>query len=350
MVHEIETPFLWFAQLIDGKPKPWKHFSLDGVMVNAYEILGKMKAKNEVRKKGIHRYLEFKGPIMMDSGGFQFMKKKELDIDPKKILKLYEESKPNFGVILDHPLSPGLSRKEKMDRWFKTLTNTRIMVANHNTDSIKLVPAVHGHKLDEIKWFLQKLERISVFDFLGIGSLVPSVFNIKGAGGITNVVGIVNFVREKLPDRRIHVFGVGSTRTMHLMFYAGADSIDSSGWRSKAAYGAIQLPGTGDRYITPRKRHKPYRDLSEVEIEILAQCECPVCKEEGLEKLKTSFTARAIHNAWTFQKEVEKARELIKMNEYENYVQEILTESSLSSAFRFTMELKRHSQPTRVFS
>jgi tRNA-guanine family transglycosylase len=341
MVHEIETPFLWIAQLIDGKPKPWKHFSLDGVMVNAYEILGKTKANNEVRRKGIHGYLEFQGPIMMDSGGFQFMKKEELDMDPKKVLKLYEESKPNFGVILDHPLGPNLSHEEKMDRWFNTLTNTRIMVANHNAGCTELVPAVHGHKIDEIAWFLQQLDKISAFDCLGIGSLVPSVFSTKGAGGIANVVEIVNFVRKTLPDRKIHVFGVGSTITMHLMFYAGANSVDSSGWRTKAAYGAIQLPGIGDRYITQRKRHKTYRDLSESEKELLAQCECPVCKKEGLEKLKRSFTSRALHNAWIFQKEVEKARELIKMNEYESYVQEILIRSSLLSAFKFAMELKK---------
>jgi len=341
MVHEIETPFLWFAQLIEGKPKPWKHFSLDGVMVNAYEILGKTKANNEVRKKGIHGYLQFRGPTMMDSGGFQFMKKKELNIDPKKILELYEESKPNFGVVLDHPLGPNLSHEEKMDRWFKTLTNTRIMVANYNTNCSELVPAVHGHEIEEIDWFLQELDRISAFRCLGIGSLVPSVFSTKGAGGIANVVEIVNFVRKKLPERRIHVFGVGSTLTMHLMFYAGADSVDSSGWRTKAAYGAIQLPGIGDRYITSRKRHKTYRDLSENEKEILAQCECPVCKKEGLETLKKSFTSRALHNAWIFQKEVEKARELIKMDEYESFVQEILTQSSLSSAFKFAMELKK---------
>ena len=340
MVHEIETPFFWIAQLIDGKPKPWKHFALDGVMVNAYEILGKTTVNREVRRKGVHRYLEFRGPIMMDSGGFQFMKKKELDVDPKKILGLYEDSKPDFGVVLDHPLGPNLSHKEKMDRWFRTLANTRTMVANHNTDCTKLVPAVHGHKLDEIEWFLKKLIDISDFDFVGIGSLVPSVFSTKGAGGIVNVVEIVNFVRKKLPDRIVHVFGVGSTLTMHLMYHAGADSVDSSAWRTKAAYGAIQLPGIGDRYITPRKRHKKYRDLSEKEREILTQCKCPVCRKEGLENLKESFAARAMHNAWTFQKEVEKARELIKKNEYEDFVEDILAESSLSYAFKFSMRLK----------
>lgn len=340
MVHKTETPFFWLAQLIDGKPKPWKHFSLDGVMVNACEILGKTKANNSVRKKGIHGHLEFKGPIMMDSGGFQFMKKKELDIDPKKILKLYEESKPNFGVVLDHPLGPNLSHEEKMDRWLKTLTNTRIMVANHYTDCTKLVPVVHGHKLEEIEWFLQELDKISAFDFLGIGSLVPSVFSTKGAGGIANVVEIVNFVRKKLPERRIHVFGVGSALTMHLMFYAGADSVDSSGWRTKAAYGAIQLPGIGDRYITPRKRHKTYRDLSENEKEILAQCECPVCKKEGLETLKKSFTARALHNAWVFQKEIEIARKMIENNEYESYAQKVLENSAFYNVFEYAMKLK----------
>ena len=340
ILNRIDTPFLWFAQLVDGKPKPWKHYSLDGVMINAYEILGKKRANKEVRKRGIRGYLGFEGQTMMDSGGFQFMKKKELDMNPKKILKLYEDSKPDFGVVLDHPLAPNLSHKEKAYRWFKTLANTRIMMANYNTNHTKLVPVIHGHSLSEIEWFIEELNKISTFDVLGIGSLVPSVFSTKGAGGISNVVEIVNFVRKKLTDRKIHVFGVGSTLTMHLMFYAGADSVDSSGWRTKAAYGAIQLPGVGDRYITSRKRHKKYRNLSKKEEEILNQCECPVCKREGLEKLKKSFNSRALHNAWVFQKEVERARELIGQEDYEIYVKNILSETPLSYLFEHAKKIK----------
>ena len=43
----MERPFLWFAQVINGKPQPWKHFPIEGLMVNAYEILKKNKVSAE---------------------------------------------------------------------------------------------------------------------------------------------------------------------------------------------------------------------------------------------------------------------------------------------------------------
>jgi 7-cyano-7-deazaguanine tRNA-ribosyltransferase len=128
-----------------------------------------------------------------------------------------------------------------MRRWKKTLENTQIMISREGNGSTTIVPAIHGYSEKEIEWFLNKLFEIGRFSYVGIGSLVPSVFNTKGAGGITNVIKILDFVREKMPDTKIHVFGVGSTLTMHLMFYAGADSVDSLGWRTKAAYGVISF-------------------------------------------------------------------------------------------------------------
>jgi 7-cyano-7-deazaguanine tRNA-ribosyltransferase len=338
MTRKTESPILWFSQEINGSPKPWRHFKIDGLMVNAYEILQMKVTREKIKDKGIHRYLEFKGPITMDSGGFLFMKKKILDIHPQEVLRLYELSKPDFGVVLDHPLEPNLPQTERKRRQLKSLKNTRYMIDSKRGHNPELIPVIHGHSSQTVAWYIRALNRISDFETYGIGSLVPSVFSAKGAGGIYNVLRIVSYVRKKLPDKKIHVFGIGSTLTMHLMFYAGADSVDSSGWRTKAAFGAIQLSGIGDRYITPRKRHKTYPDLSNRERNILTRCKCPVCRKEGLDELKRSFKARALHNSWVFQKEVEKTRELVKKNEYESYLQMILTRSRLSNAFRYAMK------------
>jgi 7-cyano-7-deazaguanine tRNA-ribosyltransferase len=339
MARETESPTLWFSQIVNGQPRPWMHFRMDGIMVNAYEILQKRRTYGIVEEKGIHGYLKFPGPIMMDSGGFLFMREKALDVNPEEVLKLYESSRPDFGVVLDHPLEPNLSRTERRRRRMKTLKNTEFMVDSKKGHNPELIPVIHGHSSQAVSWYMRALGRISDFETYGIGSLVPSVFNTKGAGGIYNVLRIISYVRKKVPDKRIHVFGIGSTLTMHLMFYAGADSVDSSAWRTKAAFGAIQLSGVGDRYITPRERHKIYRNLSPAEKEILAECKCPVCRKEGLEELKRSFKARALHNSWVFQKEIEKTRELIKKDEYENYLQKILTRSTLSNAFKYAMKL-----------
>jgi tRNA-guanine family transglycosylase len=336
---QIKTPFLWFTQLINGKPKPWDYFEIDGVMVNAYEILRKNHA-NTIAKKGIHNYLNFKGPVMMDSGGFLFMKKNILEVHPKTILELYERSKPDFGVILDHPIQPNLSRNERKKRQRKTLENTRYMVTLQKGKNPMLIPVIHGYSLQTVSWFIDQLNKIGDFEIYGIGSLVPSVFNTKDAGGIYNVVKIVSFVRKRLPDKKLHVFGVGSSLTMHLMFYIGADSVDSSGWRTKAAYGAIQLPGMADRYITKRKKHKDYPKLNKEERKILNNCDCPACKRNSVDSLMQSFQLRALHNAWVFQNEVKLARELIEDNTYDKYVERILQKTPFNHVFQYAKKLK----------
>lgn len=335
-----KTPFLFLSQLVDGSPKPWEYFEIDGLMVNAYEILNKNRTCKLVCEEGIHKYLGYQGFLGMDSGGFLFMRQKSLDVHPQKILNLYESCKPDLSVVLDHPLEPGLSKIQKRKRQLKTLENTEYMMKSRTSENPLLMPVIHGYSLQSVRWYLKALDKIGEFGTYGIGSLVPSVFNAKGIGGIYNVLRIVSFVRKLLPEKRIHVFGVGSTLTMHLMFYSGATSVDSSGWRTKAAFGAIQLSGVGDRYITERKRNKNYRDVSDDDIKILAQCRCPVCKEEGLIRLRKNFKDRALHNAWVFQKEIEKTRRLVEEGKYEEYAERVLINSPFRNAFAYAKHIK----------
>jgi len=340
---KIDTPFLWFSQLIKGVPKPWKHFKIDGIMINAYEILQNPSINEKIKTQKVHKFLQFKGPIAIDSGGFFFMKKRILNVKPSDILKIYQESKPDYGVILDHPIGLGISEKEIRKRQLRTLKNTKIMIELHKESNPELIPVIHGHNTKSVEWFLDRLNKISdEFQTYGIGSLVPAVHNLKGSRiKIYDAVEIISFLRKKLPDKKIHVFGVGSTLTMHLMFYAGADSVDSSSWRTKAAFGAIQLQGIGDRYITTKKKHRRYPDLSRDEMKIIENCNCPACKNHGLEGLRESFSLRALHNAWIYQKEIERARKLVKRNEYEEYVGKMLKGSRFFKVFRYVKELKQ---------
>jgi tRNA-guanine family transglycosylase len=298
---KFEVPFLWFTQSVRGYPRPWYFFKIDGLMLNAYEIIRNKSLVNHIKNEGIHKYIKFNDLITMDSGGFLFMKRGEISITPEEIMNLYEESKPNFGVILDYPLTPNLPRDIMEKRLLKTIENIKRMLEVRRSTNPEIIPVIHGYDVEIIKYYVKKLQEVGEFNIYGIGSLVPSVFNTKGIGGIHNVIKIVSFVRTLLPDKILHVFGVGSSITMHLMFYIGADSIDTTSWRIKAAFGAIQLPGVGDRHITPRKRHKHYPTLSREEQKILDECECPACKREGLEGLIRSFTLRALHNAWVYQ-------------------------------------------------
>lgn len=323
---EIEFPFLWLTQLARASPKPWKYFDVEGIMLNAYDILKKPSIDVKMRDRGVNDYLNFKGVVAIDSGGFLFMKHKEIPISPEELVEAYEKWKPKFAVSLDHPITPSLSTNMIRKRQISTLKNIEIMNDIRSTKNPILIPVIHGYRESDLRWYIRRLDKLGDFPIYGIGSLVPLAKGIKGLkGGLDKAIDVVMIIKKLLPNKRIHVFGVGSSLTMHLMFLSGADSIDSSSWRSKAAYGAIQLPGIGDRYITGRTK-KGYPNLSPEEQDIANKCGCPACKKYGLDGLKRSFSLRAIHNAWVYQNEVYKARYYITMglDKYLEYVNNIM--------------------------
>lgn len=323
--NRLKFPFLWLTQLSNLYPKPWEYFEVEGIMLNAYEILNKPIIARRLKKHKVHKYLGFDGHVAIDSGGFLFMKHNKVPLSPEKLVEMYETWKPNFAISLDHPIFPSLPEKIIKERQKLTLENLRIMVETKTSGNPILIPVIHGYNRSSLQWYIRELEKIGEFDIYGIGSLVPLVRGIKGAkGGLYKAIDVIRTVKELIPDRRIHVFGVGSSITMHLMFLAGADSVDSSSWRFKAAYGAIQLRGIGDRYITGKANPK-YPNLSEEEIEEIKKCQCPACREHGLEGLKESFKLRAIHNAWIYQQEIKTIREKIEEGTYEEYVKKIVS-------------------------
>lgn len=322
---QLKFPFLWLTQLSNLYPRPWEYFEVEGIMLNAYEILNKPTIARRLGKHKVHKYLGFDGYVAIDSGGFLFMKHNKVPLSPEKLVELYEKWKPNFAVSLDHPIFPSLPEKIIKDRQKQTLDNIKTMVETKKSGNPILIPVIHGYNRSSLQWYIQELEKIGEFDIYGIGSLVPLVRGIKGAkGGLYKAIDVIRAVKELIPDRKIHVFGVGSSITMHLMFLAGADSVDSSSWRFKAAYGAIQLRGIGDRYITGKASSK-YLNLSKKEMEDAKKCQCPACRDYGLEGLKKSFSLRAIHNAWIYQQEVKTIREKIEEGTYEEYVRKIVS-------------------------
>jgi len=59
------------------------------------------------------------GLVMMDSGGFQLMRR-NIRITPAKVLEIYKQAEPDIGVVLDFPFNP-LDLNSRMKRWKKTL-------------------------------------------------------------------------------------------------------------------------------------------------------------------------------------------------------------------------------------
>ncbi|MCS7135354.1 MAG: tRNA-guanine transglycosylase [Candidatus Aenigmarchaeota archaeon] len=303
----IRTPCFWIGIEPFSKPNILDYMHLKTILVNGYKILDK-----HVNIGKIHDYFKADA-IMMDSGGFQLMKK-NIDVSADKVLKIYRETKPDIGVVLDYPFNPQ-NPSDRFERWKKTIENTKIMFAN--SDGVVLMPVVHGYTTEELKNACREVKEITDPKIVGIGSLVPLVktVNMKKFMEISKtepfkfLIRAISTVRNEFPESFLHVFGVGSSTTMHLMFSLGVDSIDSMSWRLKASYGAIQLPAIGDRFITAKNgKRKELKEFS-----LLKNCTCPVCKNKSIEERKrlldnaiaNTFYNRAIHNAFVYVKEYE---------------------------------------------
>lgn len=336
---QIHTPILWLGQIINGVPKPWEYFEVDALMVNACDIINQYgRVSEKIMNEGIHKYLNFNGPVLMDSGGFLFQKKKELTVQPREILDLYYYSKPDFGVVLDHPLNTSASYYLNMKRWKKTLANTAYMFENNG--SVALMPVTHGYGKTRIRRACDEIkDTIGEPTMIGIGSLVPLIksgwIGRKNNGsGRKFLVDAIKIVRNEFPDAFMHVFGVGGTTTMHLMYALGVDSVDSMGWRMKAAHGAIQLPGIPDRFLSPRTRKtgKGRISISGYDKKILSKCQCPVCREKTLKQqiklLDNEFKLRALHNAWVFYSERKSAVKNIQKDTYREFALDRMEKST----------------------
>ena len=75
----------------------------------------------------LHEYVEFDGPLMLDSGAYNFQKHAEISIDPLDVLSIGIELGADMSVVLDHPFPPKPKRGERSRRWKNTVENTRSM-------------------------------------------------------------------------------------------------------------------------------------------------------------------------------------------------------------------------------
>jgi tRNA-guanine family transglycosylase len=261
-----------------------------------------------------------------------------VSINAEAILEIYKNLKPDIGVVLDHRIDPSKDDNTNHKRWIKTLENTEFMLTN--SSEIALLPVVHGYTREKLKIACGELKEIVCPKAIGIGSLVPLITSRNSRVRKQFVIDAIRIVRKEFPHSFLHVFGIGGTTTMHLMFSLGVDSVDSMSWRLKAGYGAIQLPGIGDRFISPPERRK---GIDKYEQRLLAQCSCPICEGRTIEERKENFDnlnpstyqKRAIHNAYVFKGEEKEFREKLKNGEVKEFVKERLKHTPFLSMFNY---------------
>jgi queuine/archaeosine tRNA-ribosyltransferase len=254
----LETPALVVSYRIGDYPRaglrnyPWEMTGTQAILLNAFDLLAnkrtKIFAQHIQQCEGrIHEYVEFNGPIILDSGAFNFLQHQEISITPIDVLNIGLETDTDVLVALDHPFPPTATPEEILIRLARTQSNTQAMfeaLAMHNglvRKSFRLMPVLHGHNIETLKRSLDNIVAVTGHepDIVGIGSLAPLAKN----GNTRKAVDVILYARKMLPKAHIHVFSMGSALLMLFAFYCGADTVDSQTWIMTAAFKQVQLPG-----------------------------------------------------------------------------------------------------------
>ena len=267
----LRTPNLFASYRIGDRPQaglhchPWEMTGTQAILLNAFDLLANrrtQKFSSALREEKIklHEYVEFNGPLMLDSGAFNFQQHAEISIKPLEVLSIGVELGADVSVVLDHPFLPTTDDDERELRWSNTVENTRRMFEelkgrNGNLpEDFRLMPVLHGHDSETLKRSLNDIVEIwgQAPDIVGIGSLAPLARN----GNKRTAIDIIVTVRQLLPNAHIHCFSLGSALLMLFAFYCGADTVDSQTWMMSAAFKQVQLPGFPWTRFSPREAEK----------------------------------------------------------------------------------------------
>ena len=274
-------------------PKEMKRMGAQAIITNAY-IIYKSKIRQDALEKGVHRLINFSGPIMTDSGSFQ-MYQYGIDVDPIEIVEFQREIGSDIGTILD-VFSADASFEEA-----KKEVNETIERAKKSTKikgKMLLACTVQGSIYPELRRKCAKAMKKIDADIHPIGGVVPLMEKQKYRELVT---AIIASKKEIPPSRPVHLFGAGHPLVFPIAVALGCDLFDSAAYIKYAKDGRMIFPeGT---FRLEEKEELP--------------CSCRICsKYDVKELLKMEKDERtrclAYHNLYQTFVEMKKVREAIR--------------------------------------
>ena len=292
------------------KPRVWDKTSeyflpqLHAVMISYADFYTSPKRRREAMEKGIHASLGIpkEVKVYLDNGAFYFLKR-EGETPIKEYEEFVEKAKPDWHPIpQDFIPTPKMTLEEQKQCFNRTM---EMNVAYKDKPSY--IPVIHiSNFLEEYISQLKADEAFLNKPYIALGGIVPNLLRAPKAIPHQKILFSIQQIRQEFPNTKLHVFGIGGTATLHLAALLRINSVDSSGWRNRAARGMIQLPGTGERIVASLGSWRG-RQVSQEESQKLEKCPCPACEKHGLNGLKRNgaegFSNRATHNLWVLLEE-----------------------------------------------
>ena len=317
-------------QITSIKPQVWDIDSpyyldkLHAVMVSYADFHQSRARRHKAMEMGLHTNLDIPESvnIYLDNGAFKFSRDR-IEVSHQDYEEFVEQAKPDwYAIPQDYIPTPQMDDDEQLECLERT------MAVNKSYSHDGYVPILHiSRHLDEYLRQFEENEQLRSKPICALGGIVPNLLRAPKSMSSGDVLDKVRQVRKAFADRKLHLFGVGGTATLHIAALLGIDSVDSAGWRVRAARGLVQLPGTSDRAVASLGNWK-VREPNSEELEKLGECQCPACQKYGIEGLKANRTYgscnRATHNLWTLLEENRMIQKHLQAGTYGEWYKEHL--------------------------
>ncbi len=297
----VETPLLFPVINPSIQPVSTKRlkeqFGFEAVITNAY-ILYKRYQNRPIEQGGLHKFLEFDGTIMTDSGAYQILVYGNVEVNQAQIVAYQEQIGSDIATILDIPTGWHVKKEQAKETVAETLKRAKAFFKlKTRNDTLWVGPVQGGRHLDLVAKSAVAMGKLP-FQIHALGSPTEVMESYR----YDVLVDMIMTAKMNLPpERPLHLFGAGHPHMMALAVALGCDLFDSA---------AYALYARENRYMTENGTWH----LDELDY---FPCQCPKCAAstpktvlELPKKEKEVFLAE--HNLYVCVAELKRIKQSIR--------------------------------------
>jgi 7-cyano-7-deazaguanine tRNA-ribosyltransferase len=271
-------------------------FGFEALITNAYIL--KQRFRDEPTLGGLHRFLNFDGAIMTDSGAYQILIYGDVQASPEEMVSYQEQIDADVATILDIPTGWEISEEHAARTVRETLKRARRLFKIKTRDDVLWVGPVQGGRyLDLVAKSARDMGKLP-FDIHALGSPTEVMERYR----FDVLVAMIMAAKMNMPlDRPLHLFGAGHPFMFALAVALGCDLFDSA---------AYALYARENRYMTENGTHR----LNEL---TYFPCACPRCSRSTPKNVleldrgqRLSFLAE--HNLYVCGAEMRRVKQAMK--------------------------------------
>jgi 7-cyano-7-deazaguanine tRNA-ribosyltransferase len=208
----------------------------------------------------LHKFLDYDGVVMTDSGAYQILVYGDVDVSPKEIVQYQEQIGSDIATILDIPTGWHVTEQRARQTVTETLRRAKQFFKQKTRDDILWVGPVQGGRYHNLVAHSARQMSKLPFQIHALGSPTEVMERYR----FDTLVDMIVTAKMNLPpDRPLHLFGAGHPFMFAVAVALGCDLFDSA---------AYSIYAKEDRYMTENGTHR----LAELDY---FPCSCPRCTE-----------------------------------------------------------------------